>query len=153
MGVVGLWSGSTACSMPLQTQVANALGHIRSSVAIRSQTLAQDKIRTELVEHLLDVFAHTQDPDTIYAILQDLCTVREITEMSQRLEVARLLSEGASYLDIQEQTGASATPSVGSPSASTTAAAATGPRSACFAAHRARSARLWQKKTSPDGKK
>ena len=45
----------------------------------------------------------------IYAILQDLCTVREITEMSQRLEVARLLSEGASYLDIQEQTGASAT--------------------------------------------
>ncbi len=109
MGVVGLWSGSTACSMPLQTQVANALGHIRSSMAIRSQTLAQDKIRTELVEHLLDVFAHTQDPDTIYAILQDLCTVREITEMSQRLEVARLLSEGASYLDIQEQTGASAT--------------------------------------------
>lgn len=109
MGVVGLWSGSTACSMSLQTQVANALGHIRSSMAIRSQTLAQDKIRTELVEHLLDVFAHTQDPDTIYAILQDLCTVREITEMSQRLEVARLLSEGASYLDIQEQTGASAT--------------------------------------------
>ena len=106
MGVVGLWSGSTACSMPLQTQAANALGHIRSSVTIRSQTLAQDKIRTELVEHLLDVFAHTQDPDTIYAILQDLCTVREI---SQRLEVARLLSEGASYLDIQEQTGASAT--------------------------------------------
>lgn len=109
MGVVGLWSGSTACSMPLQTQAANALGHIRSSVTIRSQTLAQDKIRTELVEHLLDVFAHTQDQDTIYAILQDLCTVREITEMSQRLEVARLLSEGASYLDIQEQTGASAT--------------------------------------------
>ncbi|MDD7203565.1 MAG: YerC/YecD family TrpR-related protein [Coriobacteriales bacterium] len=71
--------------------------------------MAQDKIRTELVEHLLDVFAHTQDQDTIYAILQDLCTVREITEMSQRLEVARLLSEGASYLDIQEQTGASAT--------------------------------------------
>lgn len=109
MGVVGLWSGSTACSRPLQAQAAHALGHIRSSVTIRSQTLAQDKIRTELVEHLLDVFAHTQDPDTIYAILQDLCTVREITEMSQRLEVARLLSEGASYLDIQEQTGASAT--------------------------------------------
>lgn len=109
MGVVGLWSGSTACSRALQAQTAPALGHIRSSVTIRSQTLAQDKIRTELVEHLLDVFAHTQDPDTIYAILQDLCTVREITEMSQRLEVARLLSEGASYLDIQEQTGASAT--------------------------------------------
>lgn len=50
-----------------------------------------------------------QDEDQIYALLQDLCTVREITEMSQRLEVARLLSLKTSYVDIQEKTGASAT--------------------------------------------
>lgn len=68
-----------------------------------------DKIRTELVENLLGVFAQIDDPDDVYALLQDLCTVREITEMSQRLEVARLLSEKTSYLEIQEQTGASAT--------------------------------------------
>lgn len=68
-----------------------------------------DKIRTELVENLLGVFARIDDPDDVYALLQDLCTVREITEMSQRLEVARLLSEKTSYLEIQEKTGASAT--------------------------------------------
>ena len=68
-----------------------------------------DIIRTELVDNLLRVFAHMRDEDKIYALLQDLCTVREITEMSQRLEVARLLSLKTSYIDIQEATGASAT--------------------------------------------
>ena len=68
-----------------------------------------DKVRTELVENLLDVFVAMDDPDDVYALLQDVCTIREITEMSQRLEVARLLSVKTSYLDIQEATGASAT--------------------------------------------
>ena len=71
--------------------------------------VAQDKIRTQLVENLLEALASMQDKDKIYALLQDLCTVREITEMSQRLEVARLLASKTSYVDIQEATGASAT--------------------------------------------
>ena len=71
--------------------------------------MAEDRVRTELVENLLHVLAGMQDEDQIYALLQDLCTVREITEMSQRLEVARLLSQKTSYVDIQEKTGASAT--------------------------------------------
>ena len=71
--------------------------------------MSQDKIRTEGVEELLRVLARVDTPDGIYALLQDLCTVREITEMSQRLQVARLLAEGTSYTDIQEATGASAT--------------------------------------------
>lgn len=71
--------------------------------------MAEDRVRTELVENLLHVLANMQDKDQIYALLQDLCTVREITEMSQRLEVARLLSQKTSYVDIQEKTGASAT--------------------------------------------
>ena len=61
------------------------------------------------MENLLDAFARIDGKDGVYALLQDLCTVREITEMSQRLEVARLLDAGESYLEIQEQTGASAT--------------------------------------------
>ena len=71
--------------------------------------MAQDRIRTEAVEDLLNVLARTDDADDVYALLQDLCTPREITEMSQRLQVARLLAAGVSYVDIQESTGASAT--------------------------------------------
>lgn len=71
--------------------------------------MSQDKIRTAAVEDMLDVFARIDNPDDVYDLLQDLCTVREITEMSQRLEVARLLAKGTSYIEIQEKTGASAT--------------------------------------------
>lgn len=36
-----------------------------------------------------------------------MCTVREIQELSQRFEVAKLLFEGAKYSDITKKTGAS----------------------------------------------
>jgi TrpR-related protein YerC/YecD len=41
--------------------------------------------------------------------MEDLCTIREINEMAQRLTVAALLDEGESYSAIGEKTGASAT--------------------------------------------
>lgn len=71
--------------------------------------MQQDKIRTSEVESMLKTFALLDDPDDIYALLMDLCTIREITEMSQRLEVARLLAQKVSYADIQRTTGVSTT--------------------------------------------
>lgn len=68
-----------------------------------------DKLRTPLVDNLLSVLASLDNEEEVYQFLQDLCTVREISEMSQRLEVARLLAAGQSYVDVQETTGASAT--------------------------------------------
>jgi TrpR-related protein YerC/YecD len=38
-----------------------------------------------------------------------LCTIREIQDMAQRLEVALMLDSGEHYSAIQETTGASAT--------------------------------------------
>ena len=43
------------------------------------------------------------------AFLGDLCTPREIDDLSQRLEVAAMLSEGHSYADVSRATGASST--------------------------------------------
>ena len=68
-----------------------------------------DKLRTQLVDNLLSVLASLDTEDEVYDFLLDLCTVREITEMSQRLEVARLLADGQSYVYVQDDTGASAT--------------------------------------------
>ena len=42
-------------------------------------------------------------------VFSDLCAVREIQEMAQRLEVARLLAKGLVYADISKETGASTT--------------------------------------------
>ncbi len=71
--------------------------------------LVSDKLRTQLVDNLLSVLARMDTADEVYDFLLDLCTVREIAEMSQRLEVARLLADGQSYVYVQEVTGASAT--------------------------------------------
>ena len=68
-----------------------------------------DKLRTQLVDNLLSVLASLDTEDEVYDFLLDLCTVREITEMSQRLEVSRLLADGQSYVYVQDVTGASAT--------------------------------------------
>ncbi len=43
------------------------------------------------------------------ALLGDLCTPREIDDLSQRLAVAALLKEGHSYMDVSRATGASST--------------------------------------------
>jgi TrpR-related protein YerC/YecD len=67
------------------------------------------ELRTPEVESLLDVLAGMSDCDDLYKLLEDLLTVREIKEASQRLEVARLLDEGKSYTTIASLTGASAT--------------------------------------------
>ena len=69
----------------------------------------EDKIRTPEVESMLETFAALDDPNDIYALLMDLCTIREITEMSQRLEVARLLADKVPYTEIQRKTGVSTT--------------------------------------------
>lgn len=42
-----------------------------------------------------------------YRFFEDLCTIKEICSMAQRLEVAAMLKEGVTYHEIVEKTGAS----------------------------------------------
>lgn len=67
------------------------------------------ELRTAEVDDLLAVLAGIDDQDTLFALLEDLFTIREIKETSQRLAVARMLDAGRSYTSIEEETGASAT--------------------------------------------
>lgn len=66
-------------------------------------------LRTKEVDNLLAVLAGMSEPDEVFALLEDLFTVREIKDTSQRLEVARMLQRGSSYAAIEQATGASAT--------------------------------------------
>ncbi|MCI9129155.1 MAG: TrpR YerC/YecD [Eggerthellaceae bacterium] len=70
---------------------------------------AKAGIRSQEVDDLLCVLAALDDEDTIFALLEDMFTIREIRETSQRLAVARLLAAGKSYAAIEQETGASAT--------------------------------------------
>ena len=67
------------------------------------------ELRTPEVENLLDALVSITDKDTMYALLEDMFTIREIRESSQRLSVARMLDDGKSYAKIAAATGASAT--------------------------------------------
>ena len=61
------------------------------------------------LDYLLDVLVSLGDRRAVYDFLQDLCTPRELEDLSQRLQVARMLDVGLSYTKIQSATGASAT--------------------------------------------
>ena len=65
------------------------------------------KIKTEAVDHLFDAILSLQSKEECYAFFEDLCTVNELLSLSQRFEVAAMLKEGKTYLDIAEKTGAS----------------------------------------------
>lgn len=71
--------------------------------------MAEDRLRTSEVDELLEALLVLDSVDEAYALLQDLCTVREVQDMAQRLQVARMLAAGVHYTEIQERTGASAT--------------------------------------------
>lgn len=58
---------------------------------------------------LLEALCSLESVDEARALLSDLCTPREVEDLSQRLEVATMLAAGASYLDVSHATGASST--------------------------------------------
>ena len=65
------------------------------------------KIRTEAVDHLFEAILCLKDKEECYTFFEDVCTINEIQSLSQRFEVAKLLREKRTYLEIAEQTGAS----------------------------------------------
>lgn len=66
-----------------------------------------NKIRTESVNHLFQAVLTLKNSEECYAFFEDVCTVNEILSLSQRYEVAKMLREKKTYLEIAEQTGAS----------------------------------------------
>ena len=65
------------------------------------------KIQTEAVDHLFNAILCLQDKNECYGFFEDLCTVNELLSLSQRFEVATMLREKKTYLEIAEKTGAS----------------------------------------------
>lgn len=81
----------------------------QDAASVPKPAAGQSPMRSQEVEDLLFVLSQLDDEDTIFALLEDLFTIREIRETSQRLAVARLLAAGKSYAAIERITGASAT--------------------------------------------
>jgi len=59
------------------------------------------------VDMLFEAILRLKTVDECYNFFDDLCTVQELKALTQRLQVAVMLSEGKVYSDIVAKTGAS----------------------------------------------
>lgn len=64
-------------------------------------------IRTEAVDALFDAIMTLKGKEECYTFFEDVCTINELLSLSQRFEVAKMLREQKTYLEIAEKTGAS----------------------------------------------
>ena len=62
--------------------------------------------RTEAIDRLFESILSLGSIDECYEYFEDLCTVKEITDMSQRLEAAVKLDEGVSYQESMKNSSA-----------------------------------------------
>ena len=65
------------------------------------------KLRTEAVDRLFAAVLCLENRDECYTFFEDVCTVNELLSLSQRFEVAGMLRDQKTYLEIAEKTGAS----------------------------------------------
>lgn len=63
--------------------------------------------KSESVDRLFQTFLNLETLDECYAYFEDICTIKEIQDMSQRLDTAILLDEGLSYQNITEKVNVS----------------------------------------------
>lgn len=59
------------------------------------------------VDRLFQTFLNLETIEECYDYFADICTIKEIEDMSQRLDTAILLSQGLSYQKISEQVNVS----------------------------------------------
>ncbi len=65
------------------------------------------KMRTESIDYLFDAILSLKNKEECYTFFEDICTVNELLSITQSFEVAKMLREQKTYLEIAEKTGAS----------------------------------------------
>ncbi|MBQ9990618.1 MAG: TrpR YerC/YecD [Lachnospiraceae bacterium] len=65
------------------------------------------KLKIETVDYLFEAILSLKNKEECYNFFEDLCTVNELLSLSQRFEVASMLKDHKTYLEIAEKTGAS----------------------------------------------
>ncbi|MCR4875165.1 MAG: TrpR-like protein YerC/YecD [Clostridia bacterium] len=64
-------------------------------------------IRSESIDRLFETFLKLESVDECYKFFEDLCTIKEIQDMAQRLDAAILLDSGENYQNVSKKIGIS----------------------------------------------
>ena len=67
----------------------------------------QSKFQNKEVDDLFEAILALENEEECYRFFEDICTVNELLSLSQRFEVASMLKDRKTYLEIAEKTGAS----------------------------------------------
>lgn len=78
-----------------------------SSTIYERLGLFMNKLHNESTDLLFKAILTLKDIDECYDFFEDICTIKEIQSIAQRVTVAQMLTEGKVYSDIVAETGAS----------------------------------------------
>src|SRR5690625_7901244 len=70
-------------------------------------SLQIDKLRGQQLDQLFDAILSLKDREECYRFFDDIATMSEVQSISQRLQVAKMLTEGQTYNAIEQETKAS----------------------------------------------
>lgn len=66
-----------------------------------------DKLRGEQLDQFFDAILSLKDREECYKFFDDIATMSEVHSIAQRLQVAKMLTEGRTYSVIEKETNAS----------------------------------------------
>lgn len=62
---------------------------------------------TKEVDALFEAILSLESVEECYQFFEDACTVKEITDIAQRLKSAKMLASGSNYTEVSKETGMS----------------------------------------------
>ncbi len=67
----------------------------------------KSKLQSEAMDFLCEAVLSLKSKEECYRFFDDICTINEIKALEQRLQVAKMLRDKKTYLEIAAATGAS----------------------------------------------
>ena len=65
------------------------------------------RIQSPSVDRLFDVILQLDSREECYRFFEDICTIKELLDLAQRMDVAVLLDQGVNYQTISQQVNVS----------------------------------------------
>ena len=65
------------------------------------------KYHTKELDELFEAILALETREECYLFFEDVCTIKELRDISQRLKTAKMLADGANYAEIGKVTGMS----------------------------------------------
>jgi TrpR-related protein YerC/YecD len=66
-----------------------------------------DKLRNADTDLFFNAVLTLESVDECYKFFEDVCTIKEILDIAQRLKAAKMLSNGSNYIEVCRETGMS----------------------------------------------